>query len=107
MSFVTTTYYVIFTILFFVSIDIECCSMTTHEIISIMSQDPNYKYNPCYIEWKATQDAILTQIWTQREEVEKSIAEYNRKVMDNAERGNSEKSYTATKVELESVYLAM
>lgn len=87
-------------------IEIGCCGLTTNEIISLMHQNPDYKQDPCYIEWKDSQDEKLTQLWTRRAELEKSMAEYNRKrsEYDRQERENRQRSYLSTsKVEVKLV----
>lgn len=74
-----------------------------------MSQNPDYKYDPCYIEWKASQDAKLTEIWTRREQVEKTMADYERIQREHAarERENRQRSYlSSTKVDTKFVKIA-
>lgn len=66
-----------------------------------MSQNPDYRRDPCYIEWKAAQDAKLTEIWTRREQIERSIVDYNRKKMEYEAR-ERERSYTNTNSQVQS-----
>lgn len=97
---------VTFLLLSTLPIEIECCSLTTNEAITLMSQNPNFKHDPCYIEWKARQDEQLTQIWTRREQVEKSITEYERmrREYEARERENRQRSYlSSSKVEVKLV----
>lgn len=63
-------------------IEIGCCSLTTYEAISLMSNNPDFRRDPCYIAWEAGENAKLSQIWTQREQLEKTIADNNRKRME-------------------------
>lgn len=86
-------------------IEIKCCSLTTYEAISLMSQNPNFRNDPCYIEWQAAENSKLNQIWTQREQVEKTIAEYNRKRMEyekqlQEDRQRSYQSYSRVPIKL-------
>lgn len=93
MSCVLSTYSATATIflLFILPIEIECCSMTTYDIISLMSQNPDYKHDPCYMEWKAAQDEKLTQIWTQRDQLEESMADYNRRRIEQEARDREDR----------------
>lgn len=61
-----------------------------------MSQNPNYENDPCYIEWKAYQDAKDTEISTQRELIGKGTA---RKIMEYDEReSENEQRYMPIKL---------
>lgn len=100
MSWVLSPYSVLVTLLllFILPNEIESCSLNTYEIITLMAQNPNYQHDPCYIQWKSDQDAKLAQIWTQREQLEKSIAESNRRRMqyEAQERENRQRSYISS-----------
>lgn len=108
MAGVSLTYNVIITLLLFFILptEIGCCSMNTFEIITLMSQNPNFQRDPCYIQWKAEQDAKLSQLWTQREQLEKAIAENDRRdrEYEARERENRHRSYlSSSKVEVKLV----
>lgn len=89
----------IFTILLLINLPIEigCCSLNTYDIISLMYQNPNFQNDPCYIEWKAAEDAKLNQILIRREQLEKSMLEQSRKTMEYEarERENRHRSYSS------------
>jgi len=64
--------------IFILPIEVNGCSTNTYDIISLMSSDPDFRRNPCYIQWQAEQDAKLKQLWKQRAELEESIARNDR-----------------------------
>lgn len=64
------------TLLLIHSTEIGCCSLNTNEINFLMSQNPNYRNDPCYIEWKASEDAKtskLTQVLAKPKQKEKPM----------------------------------
>ncbi|KAG4075020.1 hypothetical protein HA402_004566 [Bradysia odoriphaga] len=93
-------YYVAIVVTIFVRFPIEigCCSMTTSAMIDLMYQNPNYASDPCYIKWKAAQDADLAQIWARQDDLQRRAHEYNRRRMENEaiERANRQDSYSHT-----------
>ncbi|XP_037042838.1 uncharacterized protein LOC119079118 isoform X2 [Bradysia coprophila] len=100
MSCVLFKYYVAIVVTIFVRFPIEigCCSMTTSAMIDLMHQNPNYESDPCYIKWKAAQDADLAQLWARQDDLQKRAHDYNRRRMENEaiERANRQDSYSQT-----------
>lgn len=62
----------IVTIVLCLPIKIACCSMSTDAINTLMTQNANFESDPCYIEWKAAEDAKLSEPLTRSDELKKS-----------------------------------
>lgn len=77
---------------------IGCCSHNTNDMITLMHQNPDYRQDPCYIQWKADQDAKLSRLFAERDQLERSMAEYNRIREANRiqEQKNRQNSYFST-----------
>lgn len=84
--------------IFIIPSQIGCCSHNTNDMITLMAQDPNFRHNPCYIQWQANQNAKLKQLFAERDKLERSMAEYNRISEENRKREqkNRQNSYLST-----------
>ncbi|XP_037042126.1 uncharacterized protein LOC119078636 [Bradysia coprophila] len=89
-------YIAIVTILFHLPIEIECCSLTTDYIVNLIYDKENFLQDPCYIQWKATQDAKLAG--PQKPTVEKALIEFDRLRVQEAidDRLNRQKMYSSS-----------
>lgn len=96
----------LFTILviltFVLPTDIGCsCSKNINDIIILMSQDADYRKNPCYIEWQADQDKKILELWQQTAEFENSAVRNHKIELKNhqIEQEKLRNSYRRTTVE--------
>ncbi|XP_037042834.1 uncharacterized protein LOC119079114 isoform X2 [Bradysia coprophila] len=98
-------YIAIVTILFRLPIEIECCSLTTDYIVNLIYDKENYLQDPCYIEWKATQDAKLAG--PQKPTVERALIEFDRWRIQEAIDGqlNLQKSYSSSSLTLPALVI--
>lgn len=80
MSCVSLKYCIVIVLTIFVTClltEIECCSMSTDDIITLMTHNANFQSDPCFKEWKDAQDAKLLGILShQDDEIQKQVREY-------------------------------
>ncbi|KAG4075016.1 hypothetical protein HA402_004562 [Bradysia odoriphaga] len=93
-------YIAIVTILFRLPIEIECCSLTTDYIVNLIYDKENFLQDPCYIQWKATQDAKLAD--SRKLTVGRALIEFDRLRIQEAidDRLNRQKSYSSSSLTL-------
>ncbi|KAG4075019.1 hypothetical protein HA402_004565 [Bradysia odoriphaga] len=91
------SYIAIITILFCLPIEIECCSLTTDYIVNLIYDKESFLQDPCYIQWKANQDAKLED--PLQPTVETALIEFDRwriqeaiDVLLNQQKSNSSSS---------------
>lgn len=98
---------IIVTVLFrFAIIKIECCSLSTNDIINLINNKENYETDPCYIQWKVTQDAKLAGIRHKKNELDRSLHDYNEKrlMKEAIQRENRQKDFFTSTVNTNESY---
>lgn len=61
-------------LLFSITSEIGCCSITNNDISSLMYRNPNFKHDPCYIKWKTEQHDKWTQVLKGRHHIDQILA---------------------------------